>query len=104
MVRQRGWHGIKNMLRTVSSKESTDQETKKDSTYQTVYNLQVIDEHEYFANNVLVHNCDSWALAEWAYARWSENKVSIATVTVSQDKERNVVRDKKGRVQDYWPE
>lgn len=46
---------------------------------------------------------DSWALAEWAYAKWNENKVSIATVTVSQDKERNVTRDDSGKITDYWP-
>jgi len=46
---------------------------------------------------------DSWALAEWAYARWSENKVSIASVAISQDKERKVTRDNKGTITDYWP-
>jgi len=31
-----------------------------------VYNLTVADAHEYFANGVLVHNCDAlvWALTE----------------------------------------
>lgn len=46
---------------------------------------------------------DSWALAEWAYAKWSENKTAIATVTVVTDKERDVTRDSKGKITEYWP-
>lgn len=46
---------------------------------------------------------DSWALAEWAYAKWSETKVQIASVTVSDNKERNVNRDDSGKITDYWP-
>jgi len=46
---------------------------------------------------------DSWALAEWAYAKWKENQVGIATVTVTEGKEREVTRDDSGKVLDYWP-
>lgn len=45
---------------------------------------------------------DSWALAEWAYARWNEdNNVSITVL--STDRERKVVKNKAGQVEDYWP-
>lgn len=45
---------------------------------------------------------DSWALAEWAYAKWNEdNNTSISTVTV--EKERKVAKDAQGNVTDYWP-
>lgn len=45
---------------------------------------------------------DSWALAEWAYAKWNENNnVSIGLVTTEQ--ERKVKRNKVGQVDDYWP-
>lgn len=46
---------------------------------------------------------DSWALAEWAYAKWSEfNNASIATVEVVKDT-RKVVKNESGQVEDYWP-
>ena len=32
---------------------------------QTVYNLMVEDCHEYFVNDILVHNCISWILTHW---------------------------------------
>lgn len=45
---------------------------------------------------------DSWALAEWAYARWNEdNNVSISVVSV--EKERKVTVNDEGRTTDYWP-
>lgn len=46
---------------------------------------------------------DSWALAEWAYAKWNEdNNVSIAVV--STEKERKVNKNEDtGLVEDYWP-
>lgn len=46
---------------------------------------------------------DSWALAEWAYAKWNEdNNVSISIV--SGEKERKVAKDENtGYVTDYWP-
>lgn len=45
---------------------------------------------------------DSWALAEWAYARWNEfNNASIAVV--SNERERKVRKDAEGRTVDYWP-
>lgn len=46
---------------------------------------------------------DSWALAEWAYAKWTEEQTEIQFVTVSNEKERKVVRDESGNVSDYWP-
>ncbi len=45
---------------------------------------------------------DSWALAEWAYARWSEDN-AISITTFSNTKERRVKRNKQGEVSDYWP-
>lgn len=47
---------------------------------------------------------DSWALAEWAYAKWNEtNTASISVVDISE-KERNITRnDDTGKVTSYWP-
>lgn len=45
---------------------------------------------------------DSWALAEWAYAKWNENNnASISTIKV--EPERKVVKNSEGQVADYWP-
>lgn len=46
---------------------------------------------------------DSWALAEWAYAKWNENKTSIESVTVSEKSERQVQRDSAGAIDSDWP-
>lgn len=72
-----------------------------------VYNLQVEDSHEYFANNVLVHNCDSWALAEWAFAQYyAKGEPQLVVIGGSKKEyiqEDNVERDSKGNVVNYWP-
>jgi hypothetical protein len=48
---------------------------------------------------------DSWALAEWAFARWNEkNNISVAVINPSPEKERAVVKDESGTITDYWPE
>lgn len=45
---------------------------------------------------------DSWALAEWAYARWTEdNNASISII--STEKERVVKHGASGQVEEYWP-
>lgn len=45
---------------------------------------------------------DSWALAEWAYAKYYENNdAQIAVVT--HEKERKVAKDSEGKTTDYWP-
>lgn len=46
---------------------------------------------------------DSWALAEWAYAKWNENKAEINVLDMSPEPERKVDRDDKGKVVNYWP-
>lgn len=45
---------------------------------------------------------DSWALAEWAFAKYNaDNNVGIHVVASS--KERNIRKNEKGQVEDYWP-
>jgi hypothetical protein len=47
---------------------------------------------------------DSWALAEWAYARWQEQStVDVASIGVDKDNQRDIKRDDSGKIQDYWP-
>lgn len=46
---------------------------------------------------------DSWALAEWAYARYNEDN-DISINIISAEKERKVVKNENtGQVEDYWP-
>lgn len=46
---------------------------------------------------------DSWALAEWAFAKWNEtNNATISVVDIAE-KERNITRDDNtGKITDYW--
>lgn len=45
---------------------------------------------------------DSWALAEWAFAKWyAGDNVGISIVSTKQ--ERKVVKNEAGEVTDYWP-
>lgn len=45
---------------------------------------------------------DSWALAEFAFAKWyASNNAGVAVVSVKP--ERKVVKNEKGEVTDHWP-
>lgn len=44
---------------------------------------------------------DSWALAEWAYARWNENLVGVGTIDIKQAK-RKIEKNEEGEVVDDW--
>jgi len=46
---------------------------------------------------------DSWALAEWAFAKWNENSNATIGIIDATIKERKVVKDDEGKVTDYWP-
>jgi hypothetical protein len=47
---------------------------------------------------------DSWALAEWAFAKYNEtNNISVAVLNPTPEKERSVIKDESGTVTDYWP-
>lgn len=46
---------------------------------------------------------DSWALAEWAYARWTEDSNDYVGVVDMREVERKVTRDEDGKITDYWP-
>ena len=91
----------KNVVTKLIIGKSTFAEKQKNKKV-PVYNLQVLDKHEYFANNILVHNCDSWALAEWAYSKWNaDNEPQIMSFAANKD--RSVDRNKDGKIVNYWP-
>lgn len=69
---------------------------------QQEYKGQLLSVHHPDDPNAHDDYADSWALAEWAYARWNEdNNVEIAVI--SSEKERKVKKDDNGKVTDYWP-
>lgn len=87
---------------------------KMDRTKGEKFRQQLLDlQQEYKGQLLSVHHPDSpdahddypdsWALAEWAYARWVENKPEINVVTVTTEPERKVRRDDSGKVTEYWP-
>lgn len=48
------------------------------STYQRVYNLEIEDTPEYFANNILVHNCAiAWQMKDFALPADFKNETTI---------------------------
>lgn len=46
--------------------------------------------------------CDSWALAEWAYAKYYEAG-EPQLVVLKSEKKRKITKDEAGRTIDYWP-
>jgi hypothetical protein len=45
---------------------------------------------------------DSWALAEWAFAKYNENRVELHAI-ITGDKERTLEKDEAGKVYNDWP-
>lgn len=84
-----------------------------DKKYGERFKEQMLDlQQEYKGNLLSVHHPDdpsahddypdSWALAEWAFAKWyAENDVQVAVI--GDKKERSVVKDDEGKTADYWP-
>lgn len=70
---------------------------------QQEYKGQLLSVHHPDSNDAHDDYPDSWALAEWAYAKWTENTTEIHVVSVTNEKERKVNRDDSGTVTDYWP-
>lgn len=70
---------------------------------QQEYKGQLLSVHHPDSNDAHDDYPDSWALAEWAYAKWNENKTEISVVSVSNEPERKVERDNSGAVTEYWP-
>ena len=63
---------------------------------------QLLSVHHPDAPNAHDDYPDSWALAEWAYARWNDGaEPQIETVSVESKKE--VKKNEHGEVENYWP-
>src|SRR3990167_1663206 len=69
----------KNILTEVLEQKSFVPNTAGTCTEDIVYNLAVEEPNEYFANNILVHNCDALANACYATKRsgYTGNKFQL---------------------------
>lgn len=70
---------------------------------QQEYKGQLLSVHHPDVNDAHDDYADSWALAEWAYAKWQETKAEVKFVEIVNPDERKVSRDDSGKVTDYWP-
>jgi hypothetical protein len=75
------------------------------------FKQQMLDlQQEWKGQNLSVHHPDdpnahddypdSWALAEWAYAKYNESRISLTVI--GGEPERKIARH-EGKVTDYWP-
>jgi hypothetical protein len=60
----------------------------------SVHHPDLPDAHDDFA--------DSWALAEWAYAKHNESQVEISSIETQADQQRAVIKDETGKVVYDW--
>jgi hypothetical protein len=98
----------------ISIKESLTRLPKLSTKKGEKFKLQMLDlQQEYKGQLLSVHHpdsadahddyCDSFALAEWAYAKYHENQPEVQFIEVVDPNERKVVKDESGKVIDYWP-
>lgn len=70
---------------------------------QQEYKGQLLSCHHPDSNDAHDDYADSWALAEWAFARWNEdNDVSIAVIDRAE-KKRDIIKDESDKVVEYFP-
>jgi len=96
---------IKELLTTLPNLSTKQGEKFKQQMLdlQQEYKGQLLSVHHPDDPNAHDDYPDSWALAEWAYAKYNEdNGAGVAVINVS-DKERKVKKDDEGNTTDYWP-
>lgn len=96
---------IKNLLTTLPSLD-----TKKTADFkqqmldlQQEYKGQLLSCHHPDDPNAHDDAPDSFALAEWAYARYNEDNYADIAVIDHSEKKRNIVKDESNKVVDYFP-
>lgn len=97
---------IKELLTTLPKIDKTKGEKFRQQMLdlQQEYKGQLLSVHHPDSNDAHDDYPDSWALAEWAFAKWTQDKTEIKYVEISNEPERKVSKDKAGNVVDYWPE
>lgn len=95
---------IKELLTTLPKQGTKNSEKFRQQMLdlQQEYKGQLLSVHHPDDPNAHDDYPDSWALAEWAYAKYNEdNNASISLITT--EKERKVTKNEEGEVTDYWP-
>lgn len=98
----------------VSIRELLTTVPKLDTKKGEKFKLQMLDlQQEYKGQLLSVHHPDatdahddypdSWALSEWAYAKYNENQPEVSFIEIVDQEEREVVRDSKGAIIEHWP-
>jgi hypothetical protein len=70
---------------------------------QQEYKGQLLSCHHPDDPNAHDDYCDSWALAEWAYAKYNEDSYAEIAVIDHNEKKRDIVKDESNKVVDYFP-
>ena len=94
---------IKELLTTLPKQGTKNSEKFRQQMLdlQQEYKGQLLSVHHPDDPNAHDDYPDSWALAEWAYAKYNEdNNASISLITTE---ERKVTKNEEGEVTDYWP-
>lgn len=96
---------IKELLTTLPNLSTKQGEKFKQQMLdlQQEYKGQLLSVHHPDDPNAHDDYPDSWALAEWAYAKWNEDNGAGVTVVNVSAKERKVKKDNEGNTTDYWP-
>lgn len=99
----------------VSIKELLTSLPKLDTKKTDKFKQQMLDlQQEYKGQLLSVHHPDdanahddypdSWALAEWAFAKWNEENNAAISVIDHNEKKRKIIRDESNKVVEYFPE
>lgn len=97
---------IKEELTTLPSLESkkTDKFRQQMLDLQQEYKGQLLSVRHPDDPNAHDDYPDSWALAEWAYARYNEDNNAEVQVIDYSNKKRDIVKDEADNVIDDWPD
>jgi hypothetical protein len=94
---------IKELLTTLPKLDTKGEKFRQQMLdLQQEYKGQTLSVHHPDDPNAHDDYPDSWALAEWAYAKWNENN-NLAIGLVAIEKERKVQKNNEGKVTDHWP-
>jgi hypothetical protein len=97
---------VKELLTSLPNLDTkrTDKFKQQMLDLQQEYKGQLLSVHHPDDPNAHDDYPDSWALAEWAFARWNEENSAEISVIDYATKERKIIRDESNKVVEYFPE
>lgn len=96
---------IKELLTTLPKLDKKEGERFRQQLLdlQQEYKGQLLSVHHPDDPNAHDDYPDSWALAEYAYARHNESRPDLQVATVAMGKEKKAEKDAEGKILNYWP-